>query len=589
MPFAQWGYPNKPGSPERFCDQFPADFISEALDQTRGWFYSLLAISTLLFAEGAGDGGRGEKKVAGGQWPVVSASNLQSLIPNPSFPHPFKNCIVLGLMLGEDGGKMSKSKRNYREPNEIFDRYGADALRWYFFANQPPWTSIRYSEQAIKDCIPEFLLRLWNVYSFFVIYANIDGFDPAEALCGAGVPPGQLGPEVLSQAKCYRRVADRGELDRWVLSELNRTATAVVERMDAYDNFGACARLTEFVDALSNWYVRRSRDRFWSSGRAEDSADKSDAYWTLYECLLTTCKLIAPFVPFLAEAMWKNLAVAAFADQSNGKPPSESVHLCDYPAGDPAAIDSELSERMALAREIVSLGRSARMGAKLKVRQPLSQVEVVLADATHRAWLEEHASLICDELNVKRVEFIEKAEQYITYTVLPDLKKLGPKLGKRLPALRKTLSEADGGKLLNELQSKGKIVLPLPDGPIELDAEDVQVRLQAKEGWAAAQGRAVVVVLATELTEDLIREGLARELVRTIQDRRKEMGCQFTDRIAVGIVTESSELKAAIEQFLDYIQGETLAEEITFTAVSGTEAIETGIGDNLLVLYIKVS
>ena len=457
-------------------------------------------------------------------------------------------------MLGEDGGKMSKSKRNYRDPSDIFDLYGADALRWYFFANQPPWTSIRYSEQAIKDCIPEFLLRLWNVYSFFIIYANIDGFDPAAALCGEGVSPAQrpggtgcssagaantgrqaargtqiqLGPDVLAQAKGYRPVVERGELDRWILSELNRTAAAVAERMDAYDNFTACARLTEFVDALSNWYVRRSRDRFWSSGTVQDSPEKSDAYWTLYECLLTTCKLIAPFVPFLAEAMWQNLAVAAFNDAKGAKP-IESVHLCDYPVGDQAVIDRELSEQMAIMREIVSLGRSARMGAKLKVRQPLKQVEVVLADKTHQPWLEEHDALICDELNVKRVEFTEKAEQYITYSVLPDLKKLGPRLGKQLPALRKLLAEVDAGKLLEELEAKGEVTLPLPQPGdfVTLDSADIQVRLQAKEGWAAAQGHNVVVVLATELTKELIREGIARELVRTIQDRRKDLGCQF--------------------------------------------------------------
>lgn len=662
MPFAQWGYPHKSGSLEEFRGQFPADFISEALDQTRGWFYSQLAISTLLFSE--------EKE----------------------YPHPFKNCIVLGLMLGEDGGKMSKSKRNYRDPSDIFDLYGADALRWYFFANQPPWTSIRYSEQAIKDCIPEFLLRLWNVYSFFVIYSNIDGFDPAAALCDAGVSPALLGPDVLAKAKGYRPVADRGELDRWILSELNRTAAGVVERMDAYDNFGACAQLTGFVDALSNWYVRRSRDRFWSSGRIDESDDKCDAYWTLYECLLTTCKLIAPFVPFLAEAMWQNLAVAAFGgaltgtvdesmktlaeqhgvkcvslaevaiqpsllnavpeavarenmviplsmskdiltvaasdpmdhdmfdrlrfrlncqieialapreailaaiDRHYGHPggrmkalsPVESVHLCDYPTGDPAVIDQELSERMALMREIVSLGRSARMGAKLKVRQPLGQVEVVLADKKHQPWLEEHASLVCDELNVKRLEFAEKAEQYITYTVLPDLKRLGPRLGKRLPAAKKLLGEADGGRLLAELEQRGKIALALPDGPVELDASDIQVRLQAKEGWAAAQGHDVVVVLATELTEALIREGLARELVRTIQDRRKELGCEFTDRIHVGLVTDSAELKTAIRQFADYIRGETLAVQWTDAALTGVEAADIDVADHAATLYVQV-
>ncbi len=579
MPFAQWGYPNQPGSADCFKNQFPADFISEALDQTRGWFYSLLAISTLLFSE---DNSASPRRLAGeGQSEI---RNPKSEIANLPYPHPFRNCIVLGLMLGEDGGKMSKSKRNYREPNEIFDRYGADALRWYFFANQPPWTSIRYSEQAIKDCIPEFLLRLWNVYSFFVIYANIDGFDPATAISGK---LGQLDTKVLATAKGYRPIADRGELDRWILSELNRTATAVVECMDRYDNFAACARLTEFVDALSNWYVRRSRDRFWSSGAAEASTDKTDAYWTLYECLLTTSKLIAPFVPFLAEAMWQNLAVAAFANAKNQ--PAESVHLCDYPTGDPTAIDQQLSERMALAREIVSLGRSARMGAKLKVRQPLALVEVVLADDTHRPWLEEHAALICDELNVKRVEFTQKAEQYITYTVLPDLKRLGPRLGKQLPAVRKLLAEADGGKLLAEVEATGHVTLPLPGGSVSLDAEDIQVRLQAKEGWAAAQGHSVVVVLSTELTEALIQEGLARELVRVIQDRRKETDCEFTDRIMVGIETDSADLRAAIEQFRDYIAGETLAVELLLQELAGIEPLNTKVGDDTLKLYVKVA
>ena len=356
-------------------------------------------------------------------------------------------------MLGEDGGKMSKSKRNYREPNEIFDRYGADALRWYFFANQPPWTSIRYSEQAIKDCIPEFLLRLWNVYSFFVIYANIDGFDPAAEISG---PAGQLNPQTLSKGKTCYPVSTRRQVDRWILSELNRTVEAVVERMDAFDNFAACQRLTEFVDALSNWFVRLSRDRFWSSER---SRDKADAYWTLYECLLTVSKLIAPFTPFLAEAMWQNLAVAAFSGRPAAEQPPESVHLCDYPQSDAARIDQQLSERMALAREIVSLGRSARMGAKLKVRQPLSRVEVILADRTHQPWLEEHARMMADELNVKEVQFTQEADHYITYNILPDLKRLGPRLGKRLPAVRKLLAEADGGRLLAELDANGSITL----------------------------------------------------------------------------------------------------------------------------------
>ncbi|MBN2473133.1 MAG: isoleucine--tRNA ligase [Pirellulales bacterium] len=560
MPFAQWGYPNQEGSKRRFDAQFPADFISEALDQTRGWFYSLLAISTLLFSEDAAE------------------DRKDTTTPGVEYPHPYRNCIVLGLMLGEDGGKMSKSKRNYREPGEIFDRYGADALRWYFFANQPPWTSIRYSEQAIKSCIPEFLLTLWNVYSFFVIYANIDGFDPGAEIAGNAGP---LDARVLATAGPYRPIPERGELDRWVLSELHRTATAVTAQMDAYDNFIACARLTEFVDALSNWYVRRSRDRFWSS---EQSSDKADAYWTLYECLLTTCKLIAPFVPFLAEVMWRNLAGAPFGDRA-----TESVHLCSYPAGDAGAIDEVLSRQMALGREIVSLGRSARMGAKLKVRQPLSRVEVILADRTHQDWLERHSALVCDELNVKKVEYTQKADQYITYHVLPDLKRLGPRLGKRLPALRKLLNRADGGKLLAELEREGKLTFDLPEGPVELEGGDVQVRLQAKEGWAAAQGPSCVVVLATELTDELVAEGLARELVRLIQDRRKELRCQYTDRIIVGIVTDSGELRAAIARFDEYVRGETLAVELGFQPVPGAESVELKVAGHPLALSVRVA
>ncbi len=587
MPFAQWGYPHQPGSAERFDDQFPADFISEALDQTRGWFYSLLAISTLLFGEGEETGdAKPQAANSESQIPNPKSANPSPPAPRPSslpFPHPFRNCIVLGLMLGEDGGKMSKSKRNYRDPEDIFNRYGADALRWFFFANQPPWTSIRYSEQAIKDCIPEFLLRFWNVYSFFVIYANIDGFDPAARVSGE---VGQLGPDVLATANGYRPICERGELDRWVLSELNRTVTAVVEHMDAYENFNACSRLTEFVDALSNWYVRRSRDRFWSS---EQSVDKLDAYWTLYECLLTTSKLIAPFVPFLAESLWQNLAASTFGDRSDSRRPKESVHLCDYPAADVASIDEDLSRQMAMMREIVSLGRSARMGAKLKVRQPLSLVEVVLADDAHQPWLEKHAELIRDELNVKRVEFTQESEEYITYSVLPDLKRLGPRLGKRLPALRKKLAELDGGELLSKLKTDGTASVSLDDGPVELDLDDIQVRLQAKEGWAAAQGHSVVVVLATELTEELIREGLARELVRAIQDRRKEMGCEFTDRIAVGVATESPELRAAIEQFRDYIRGETLAIKLDSDALADVESVVIKVGNDPLTLYVKVA
>ena len=679
MPFAQWGYPHAPGSEEAFWEQFPADFISEAIDQTRGWFYSLLAISTLLFGNRpqnppgtAPAGGKTEQadaqaiqagdkteqagaktpqaavpiqqavaqavstgaktKASGDQVEQAKAEQVRPKIrqagakleqtgagkperPGPSapsskarpvpYPHPFRNCIVLGLMLAEwwespDGkrrflseteaqhacgqgyvhkvGKMSKQLRNYRTPEEIFNQYGADALRWYFFANQAPWTSIVYSERAIKETIPEFLLRLWNVYSFFVIYANIDGLDPARQIGGPG---GQLTPEVLARAPTYRPIPQRAELDRWILSELHRTSQAVIAAMDAYDNFTACQRLSEFLDGLSNWYVRLSRDRFWSG---QFTADKWDAHWTLYECLITFCKLIAPFVPFTAEAIWQNLAVAAFAGQA-----TESVHLCDYPIPLPEVIDQTLSARMALAREIVSLGRSARMNAKLKVRQPLARVEVVLADRQHLAWLQQHAELIAKELNVHQVEFITQAEQYIRYTVLPDLKRLGPRLGRRLPALREKLAQADPGQLLHQLQSAGSVRLELDDGPVQLSQEEILIRLEAKPGWTAAQGRNCVVVISTELTPELLAEGLARELVHAIQNRRKELQCQYTDRIRVGVVTSSDELRSAIQAHRQYIMHETLALELTDAALPEAEGAEVKLSGHPAVLYVRTA
>jgi isoleucyl-tRNA synthetase len=422
MPFAQWGWPHR--GEQDFKTQFPADFISEAIDQTRGWFYSQLAISTLLF---------GDKETP--------------------YPHPFRTCIVLGHMLGEDGQKMSKSKRNYREPAEIFDKYGADALRWFFLAGQPPWTSIRYSERAIRESVPEFLLRLWNVYSFFVIYARIDGFDPASLLDA----PGSLDHADLAKARGYRPVADRGELDRWMLSELNATCAAVVHRMDRYDHFGAAAELSALVDAVSNWFVRRSRDRFWAAGRAdtgpEGNAAKLDAYWTLYETLLTIARLAAPFVPFVSEAIWRNLAVATFGDTV-----PESVHLTDFPTGSEPLVDRDLVRRMAIVRDVSSLGRAARAAEKLKVRQPLSKVEVILAeghggDAADAAWLEAHADLVCDELNVKQFEICREPDRYITRAVLPDLKKLGPRLGKDLPKARDAITKADAAALLAALSA----------------------------------------------------------------------------------------------------------------------------------------
>ena len=348
--------------------------------------------------------------------------------------------------------------------------------------------------------------------------------------------------------------------------------------MDAYDNFGACAAITEFVDGLSNWWVRRSRERFWAKDK--QSTAKLDAYATLYECLVTTSKLIAPFTPFLAETFWQNLSSA------DGEAP-ESVHLCDYPEADASLIDQDLSERMATVRLISSLGRRAREGASLKVRQPLSKVEVILADTKHQAWLEEHASVIADELNVKAVDYSDEPEKYVDHQVLPNFKLLGKKLGKLMPKVKQELNAASGSELLANIRDNGKIDLDIDGQAIQLSPEEVEVRITAKEGYAAANDKGVVVVLATELTPELIAEGLARDLVRAIQDRRKEIGCEFTDRIEIGIETDSEELASAIETFMEYLCGETLADKITLGPLEGVEPLEIKLGGAVGKLYVR--
>jgi isoleucyl-tRNA synthetase len=372
----------------------------------------------------------------------------------------------------------------------------------------------------------------------------------------------------------------KSEIDRWIIGELHRTTATVVERMDAYDNFAACGAITEFVDALSNWYVRRSRDRFWMSDK--QAPEKLVAYATLYECLLTTCKLIAPFVPFVAETMYRNLASAV-----EGQP--ESVHLCDYPVADASLIDEDLSRRMAKVRLISSLGRRAREGASLKVRQPLAQVEVILADTADQAWLEQHAGVIEDELNVKAVAYSDQPELYVEHQVLPNFKLLGPKLGKLLPRVKQWLGAQSGSDLLANIRDNGKIDLELDGQPIALTGEEVEVRITAKEGYAAANDKGVVVVLSTELTPELLREGLARDLVRAIQDRRKEIGCEFTDRIEIGIVTDDAEVQAMVAEWSEFVVGETLAESISLGALTGVEPLEVRFGDAVVPLFVRVT
>lgn len=574
MPFAQWGYPHQ--GIDEFEKAFPADFISEAIDQTRGWFYSQLAISTMLFGQSDAERKEPVQESAKQTAQKSTQKSTQDIAP-VSYPHPFKNCIVLGLMLAEwyeskDGkqrylteeeartalgtnyisktGKMSKQLRNYRSPQEIFDNHGADALRWYFFANQPPWSSIIYSERAIRDSIPEFLLRMWNVLSFFTIYAEIDGFAGASEATGQ---LDQLSRDELATAPSYSPVGERAELDRWILSELATTTAEVIERMDRYDSYGACQQISALVDGLSNWYVRRCRDRYWGKAKAAESHDKSDAYWTLYEVLLELSKLVAPFVPFVAESMWQTLT------ESVRERVRTSVHLCDYPTLATQRCDSLLSDRMRLLREVASLGRSARMDAKLKVRQPLASVEVSLASDTHTAWLTEHDQIIREELNVKQIAYNAGNSPYIEYQILPNFKLLGPRVGKQLPELKKRLASLDGARLLAELQSQGFVEIELGEQALRLTGDELEVRLKAKSGWAAAQGRECVVVLSTDLTPELIREGMARDLVRLIQDLRKQRDCQFTDRIRVYFEFDNAELTLAINENSDTISSETLA------------------------------
>jgi len=503
MPFAQWGYPHR--NKEKFDREFPSDFISEAIDQTRGWFYSLLAVSTLAF-------------------------------PHQRYPHPYKTCIVLGLVLGKDGKKLSKRLRNYDEPGVILEREGADALRWYFYFGQPPWTSARFDETAIAEAQREFLIRLYNVYSFFVIYANIDGFSPAQ--------DGERG------RGSYRPASQRCALDRWIIAELNRTIDQMTELLDDYQIHTGATVLAQFVDALSNWYVRRSRSRFWKS---QIDSDKLDAYWTLYECLTTLSKLIAPYVPFFAETIYQNLERAQL-----GETVEESVHLCDWPTADKGLINERLLEQMALVREIVTLGRSARASAKIKVRQPLAEVELILADPAKAGMLKDYIDLIEQELNVKTVRFVTEAREYVDYTIKPNFRSIGPKFGPVAPKIKQALQNIDVQKARSDLLADGRIEVDADGQKVKLTNEDVEIGLQAHVGFAAAQGPDALVVLKTDIDESLQIEGLARELVHHIQQIRKELQLKYEARIKLAVEAPDEFIKV-LTTMAEYIKTETLA------------------------------
>ncbi len=505
MPFAQWGYPHQ--NRDQFERTFPADFITEAVDQTRGWFYSLMTVSTLMFPERAN-------------------------------PHPFKNCVVLGLMTDEHGKKLSKSKKNYTDPLLLMERVGADAVRWALYSGTVPGQNTRFFDQAATDAVREFLLKIWNVYSFFVTYANIDGWDPA-------APRPAL--------------AERHDMDRWILAELDATVRAVRTELDGYKSHVAVRSLEGFVDALSNWYVRRSRGRFWAEG---NTADKAAAFATLYEVLVDLTKLAAPFVPFLAESLYQNLVRKTDASAP------ESVHLADYPEPSDARREDVLRSAMALVRDAVTLGQRVRNENKLKVRQPLGEAVLVVANDEERAFLDRFQEAIREELNVERVTFTQEPEKYVEFKLIPNFRALGPKIGKQIPECKRALAEADGSALYAEMTERGAIDLELPGGTVTLGPAEVEVRLEAKAGFAAAAAHGHVVVLDTRITDALRRAGLAREVVSRIQRARKNLDLAYDARIRVLYAAEG-ELAQAVAEHADAIAKETLAVALEPGAPSG--------------------
>ncbi len=522
MPFAQHHYPFE-GQAE-FRRDFPADYICEAVDQTRGWFYSLHAIATALEGSPA-----------------------------------YTNVICLGHILGADGQKMSKSRGNAVDPWELMDVHGADATRWYFFTAAPPGNPRRFSMDIVRETVSKFLLTLWNSYAFFTTYARLDGWTPDQP-----APP----------------VAERPELDRWMLSELHQLIETVTTGMDTYDVTGSGRAIERFVDDLSNWYIRRSRRRFW---KAEGDADKVSAYATLYECLVTVAQLLAPFTPFVAEAMYRNLAAGVRADAP------ESVHLSDWPVANPALIDADLNRDVRAVITAVSLGRAARAKANLKVRQPLARLLVRAREPGVQEALLRLASQIMEELNVKAVEPLEAGEQVVSYRVRPNLPLLGPKYGKQLGAIRAGLAALDPNAVAR-LAAAGEPVQVTPD--IALAPDELLVDATEREGYAVVEveDSGFTVALNTTLTPALVREGLARDLVRAVQDARKAAGLRIEDTIALYVGGASDDVTAMLSEYGGYVRGETLATELTHSpAPTGVYTANTTLGGAALTLGLAVT
>jgi isoleucyl-tRNA synthetase len=523
MPFAQWGYhPELGRGEETFERRFPADFISEAIDQTRGWFYTLMAEGVLHFDSTA-----------------------------------YRAVVCFGFIVDEQGRKMSKSLGNVVDPMTVMEQHGADALRWVLLTTGSPWSSRRLGDTVLDEAVRQFLLTLWHVYSFFVLYANAGGFDP----------DAEPGPATAS----------RPLLDRWILSRLAGTVREVRQGMDGYDVTGSGRRIQAFVDDLSNWYVRRSRRRFWDPGGV-GGADSLAAFHTLHECLVTTVTLLAPFTPFVSEEIWSNLA-AGRADRQ------DSVHLADYPLVHEAAVDPGLDEAMALARQVVELGRRIRTETKTRTRQPLPAAVVHLPSGggSFGSLLD----IVADELNVKRVDIAGSADVFGRWRARPDFKVLGPRLGPRVQAVAVALA-ADDGTLAGRLVDGDAVEVDTGDGPpVSIGPDDVQLSHDVRSGLGVASEGGVTVALELDVTPELRREGLAREIVRLVQDARKAAGLDVTDRIVLGVDT-TGDVAAGLAAHRDVIAAETLAGSLVDGPVDGHRQEGAIDGTPVIVTLRKV-
>ena len=499
MPFAQYHYPFE--NKELFHKHFPAQFISEAIDQTRGWFYTLMAISTLLFDKS-----------------------------------PFENCLVLGHVQDKDGQKMSKHKGNVVDPWQVLDNQGADAVRWYFCASSSPWIPTRFYPEGISEYQRKFIGTFWNTYAFYVLYADIDDFNPMDY---------KLEYDKLSQ------------MDKWALSKLNTLVKTVDELMTDYKVTESARAIQDFTDELSNWYVRRSRDRFWANGMKQD---KINAYMTLYTCLVTLAKVCAPFVPFMTEEIYQNLVT------NLDKTAPESIHLCDFPVANEDYIDEKLEENMETVLKIVTLGRACRNVSGMKNRQVLSKAYV----ESKKKLDENYYYIIKEELNVKELEFVDDASSFVSYNVKPNLKTVGPKFGAILPKINQMLRMGDGTAYVRELKENGKVVLEIGEAKVELLEEDLLIETTKSEKYISMQEDDMIVVLNIELTPELIEEGFVRELISKIQNLRKESGFEVQNHIEI-YYSGNDKLAEIIEKNKNEIADDTLADKI-----------EAGVGENEL-------